>query len=123
MTDRELMELLFGKFTPKAPSLSEIYAQFGLFVRQADRSNELACGHTEEEHEHMELLASTASRIMFSDPNVELLDTELALQELERDYIEIQGVSVIRPRHKDYPAPPPDRPLDSRRFDNKPRFD
>lgn len=78
----------------------------GTFVRDSDRSKEDFCGHTEREHQRLFDLAVEAMQVMANDPSVSKLSTEFLLQDLETDYIAIEGVPVNRTRHELYANPP-----------------
>jgi hypothetical protein len=78
----------------------------GTFVRDSDRSAENFCGHTEREHQRLFDIAVEAMQTMANDPSVSKLSTEFKLQDLEADYITIEGVPVIRTRHALYPNSP-----------------
>lgn len=81
------------------------FPPLGSFKKSPDQNRrELACGHTQEEHDRLQLIADEAVLVMTDDPHIRLIETEFALQQLEADFVAIEGRPVDRPRHRDFPT-------------------
>lgn len=81
----------------------------GSWVKQITNRRENQCGHTEDEHARLQLIADEAALTMADDPFITSLDTEFRLQQLEADFVSIEGRPVGRPRHKNFPVYTPSR--------------
>ena len=102
---RALIQALCGIDPQHDERMANANPPIGQFKKESESFDPF--DFTRNENDRLALIADEASILLVLDGStrdrVNRIETEWALQNLERDYVAITGHSVKRPRHADYP--------------------